>query len=306
MINLIQTEFSKLKRQKTIFIITGVLLLFWAGMTFWNFHVPQKSFEDFYMKYSSYLAMLLPFLLGLLFIKIYHAEYQNDFLKELLQIPVSMNQLFYAKILFSFLAAVIIMLLNCLLIVVSAVICRSTDIGIYQILMLIRFFLLIALAMPFTMFPVFLVTALVSGNTIFSSTVCFIYSLSGIIGISQLAGTHPLSSMLNILFGNQLSSIATDGKNLMYIVDVMLFVFITVVSVKVFYKVKRGDKYKQDQEDYRVRKWNNFKEFCVHVIMGIDIVLIGILLILMEILFMIISAIWESADKIIHRLEVKI
>ena len=69
MINLIQTEFSKLKRQKTIFIITGVLLLFWAGMTFWNYHVPQKSFEDFYIKYSSYLAMLLPFLLGLLFIK---------------------------------------------------------------------------------------------------------------------------------------------------------------------------------------------------------------------------------------------
>lgn len=53
-----------------------------------------------------------------------------------------------------------------------------------------------------------------------------------------------------------------------------------------------------------MRKWNNFKEFCVYVIMGIDIVLIGILLILMEILFMIISAIWESADKIIHRLEV--
>ena len=59
----------------------------------------------------------------------------------------------------------------------------------------------------------------VSGNCFgirkrdFSSTVCFIYSLSGIIGISQLAGTHPLSSMLNILFGNQLSLIATDeGK----------------------------------------------------------------------------------------------
>ena len=50
MINLIQTEFSKLKRQKTIFIITGVLLLFWTGMTFWNYHVPQKNFEDFYMR----------------------------------------------------------------------------------------------------------------------------------------------------------------------------------------------------------------------------------------------------------------
>lgn len=102
MINLIQTEFSKLKRQKTIFTIMGVLLLFWVGMTFWNYHVPQKSFEDFYMKYGSYIAMLLPFLLGLLFIKIYHAEYQNDTLKELLQIPISMSQLFYAKFCFCF------------------------------------------------------------------------------------------------------------------------------------------------------------------------------------------------------------
>ena len=94
MINLIQTEFSKLKRQKTILTIMGVLLLFWVGMTFWNYHVPQKSFEDFYMKYGCYIAMLLPFLLGLLFIKIYHAEYQNDTFKELLQIPIPMSQLF--------------------------------------------------------------------------------------------------------------------------------------------------------------------------------------------------------------------
>lgn len=244
MIHLIQTEFVKLKRQKTTFTITGVLFLLWTGMTFWNYHVPQNSFEDFYIKYGSYIAMLLPFLLGLLFIKIYHAEYRNDTLKELLQIPVTMNQLFYAKILFLFLAAVIIMLSNCLLIMASAVICKITDISIYQILMLIRFFLLIALAMPFAMFPVFLATALASGNTIFSSTVCFIYSMAGIIGVSQLAGTHPISSMLNILFGNQITSITSNGENLMYIADIVLFVFITAVSVKVFYGIKHGDTYK--------------------------------------------------------------
>ena len=88
-------------------------------------------------------------------------------MKELLQIPISMSQLFYAKILFLFLTAVIIMLLNCLLIIISAVICKVTDISAYQTLMLIRFFLTIALSMPFAMFPVFLITALTSGNTIF-------------------------------------------------------------------------------------------------------------------------------------------
>ena len=95
MIELIQTEFAKLKRQKIVFTITGVLFLFWAGMTFWTYHVPQESFEELYMKYGSYFAMLLPFLLGLSFIKIYHAEYENNTLKELLQIPVSLSRLFY-------------------------------------------------------------------------------------------------------------------------------------------------------------------------------------------------------------------
>ena len=159
--------------------------------------------------------------------------------------PCFNEPIILCKILFSFLAAVIIMLLNCLLIVVSAVICRSTDIGVYQILMLIRFFLLIALAMPFAMFPVFLITALASGNTIFSSTVCFIYSLAGTIGVSHLAGTHPISSMLNILFGSQLSLITSDGEKLMYIADIVAFLFfITVFCVEVFYRIKRGDKYK--------------------------------------------------------------
>ena len=53
MIELIQTEFAKLKRQKIVFTITGVLFLFWAGMTFWTYHVPQESFEELYMKYGS-------------------------------------------------------------------------------------------------------------------------------------------------------------------------------------------------------------------------------------------------------------
>lgn len=244
MISLIQTEFTKLKRQKTMFTIGGVLLLFWAGMTFWAYHVPQTGFEIFYVKYGSYIAMLLPFLLGLLFIKIYHAEYQNDTLKELLQIPVSMNQLFFAKILFVFLTSLIIMLASCLFIVASATICKVTDIDIYQIAMLIKLYLLIALTMPFAIFPIFLLTVLASGTTIFSSTVCYIYSLAGIIGVSQLAGVHPISSLLNILFDSQIVATASEDICLMCIADIVSFAFVTVIIVKIFYGIKRGDKYK--------------------------------------------------------------
>jgi len=54
-----------------------------------------------------------------------------------------------------------------------------------------------------------------------------------------------------------------------------------------------------------VGKWNSFKKFCVHIVIGANIGLIGILLIPIGILFMIISAVLESADKIIRRLEGK-
>ena len=54
-----------------------------------------------------------------------------------------------------------------------------------------------------------------------------------------------------------------------------------------------------------MREWINFKDFCVHVIIGTDIVLVAVLLIPIGILFMIISAILESADKIIRILEVR-
>lgn len=243
MIELIQTEFAKLKRQKIVFTITGVLFLFWAGMTFWTYHVPQESFEELYMKYGSYFAMLLPFLLGLSFIKIYHAEYENNTLKELLQIPVSLSRLFYAKILFLFLVAVIIMLANCLLVAASSMICGVGSIDIYQIGMLIKFFLLIALTMPFTIFPVFLVTVLASGNTIFPSAVCFIYSLAGLMGISQLAGIHPISSLLNILFDSQIS-IASDETKWVCVANIMIFVLISAIFVHLCYGIKLGDKYK--------------------------------------------------------------
>ncbi len=54
-----------------------------------------------------------------------------------------------------------------------------------------------------------------------------------------------------------------------------------------------------------MRKWNKLKNFCAHMIMGTNAVLIGILLIPAGILFTLIYFIWEITDKIVRRLEVK-
>lgn len=239
LLNLLETEFKKIKRQKIGLIIAGIMLLFWAGITFWAYHVPQGGFEGFYVRYGGYISMLLPFVLGLLFVKIYHAEYRNDTLKGLLQIPVTMSRLFFSKILFVFLIAVIIMIVNCLLTVASACICGVADIEVHQVVMLIKLFFLSAAGMVFAMFPVFLVTVFTSGNTIFSSTVCFVYSLMGIIGVSQFAGIHPISSLLNILFDGQISITGENSINPVCVADIIITALITTVIIEIFYRMKR-------------------------------------------------------------------
>lgn len=59
------------------------------------------------------------------------------------------------------------------------------------------------------------------------------------------------------------------------------------------------------QEDCQTRKWNKLKDFCVHIVMGINVGLVGILLVPMGILFMLIFFIWQITDKIVRLLEVK-
>lgn len=41
MIEMVHTEFLKFKRRKIIFFVIGIILLFWAGMTFWVYNISE-------------------------------------------------------------------------------------------------------------------------------------------------------------------------------------------------------------------------------------------------------------------------
>ena len=81
MIEMVHTEFLKFKRRKIIFFVIGIILLFWAGMTFWVYNISEgdlgiNGMADFYSRYGSYCSILLLFLTGLLFIEAFSVEYK--------------------------------------------------------------------------------------------------------------------------------------------------------------------------------------------------------------------------------------
>lgn len=245
MISIVQTELLKFRRQKMLFGIAGILILFWVGMTFWTYHIPRTdsqmdSFIDFYTRYGNYMSMFLACLIGLLFIKSLSEEYRSDTLKEILQVPISKYSLFSAKVVFVLVMSVIIMLMNCVLVVIGAVICNFPDVTVLNIINLIRYFLLIAITLPFSMFPVYFVAVLSKGSTVFSATFNFLYVLAGAIGLNQFIGIHPISSLFNILFNKQISFEISSKKQFLCVGNIIVVAAIIGFLVAVYYASKRG------------------------------------------------------------------
>lgn len=244
MLSVVQTELLKIKRQKMILGICGILVLFWAGLTFWTYHIPRTdsqmdNFSDFYTRYGSYLSILLAFIIGLLFIKSYSGEYRNDTLKELLQVPISMNTVFASKVLFVLILAIVIMALNCLLVLLGAFICSFPDITLSNSIDLVREFFLIGLLFPFALFPVFLAAVISKGNTVFSSTFNFAYILSGLAGLEPFAGIHPISSLFSLLFNKQIAFGVDFKEQLIYAGNIFLGAIFIGIIVVFYYSLNR-------------------------------------------------------------------
>lgn len=234
MIEMVHTEFLKFKRRKIIFFVIGIILLFWAGMTFWVYNISEgdlgiNGMADFYSRYGSYCSILLLFLTGLLFIEAFSVEYKNDTLKGLLQIPLTMDALFIAKILFIILVAIIIMAINSFLTVIGSVVCHFHDISFYNLIEMVKNYILIAVTIPISMCPVFFVTVLAKDNMVISTTIHFVYVLTGLIGINHLIGIHPISSLLNLLSIEQVAYKVTKGTKFLCVGNIIVVVIIIFI-----------------------------------------------------------------------------
>ena len=140
MLNLIQTEFLKLRRKKMIWVMLLVALImpFFAYLYFSYLGQTNVDPMAFY-KWSAFgitLFILLPFVLGTLCITLIHDENQYDMLKQLWIIPVSKMGYFFSKFVVVLLYSIVFMLITAVASVLSSTLSGIVTLDLQSILFL--------------------------------------------------------------------------------------------------------------------------------------------------------------------------
>lgn len=245
MINWIEVEFFKFKRKRLALSIFIFLILYFLGMTFWCFNIPRNdpqmdSVLDFYNRYSVYMTMILPILIGTIFIKAYSEEYRNNVLKELYQIPISMNGMFVVKSIFTTVIALIISIINCFLTQIGVLVCKFPDSNLENIIGNVKMYIVIGGLIPIAMFPIFLLAVLMKDNITLTCTINVLYVILGSIGVNHLAGIHPLSSLLNIIFNKQIASGNHNVTKFMCVGNLFLVGIVCCIAVLLINKYREN------------------------------------------------------------------
>ncbi|WP_250675444.1 ABC transporter permease (plasmid) [Paraclostridium ghonii] len=97
MLNLIQTEFLKLRRNKLIWLmlLTAIIMPFFALFFVHKGVDPRKYYRWSALSFT--LIIILPFILGILSTMLMHQENQYDTLKQLWIVPISKMGYFFSK-----------------------------------------------------------------------------------------------------------------------------------------------------------------------------------------------------------------
>lgn len=243
MISWIEVEFLKFKRKRLILSIFTFLILYFVGMTFWCFNIPRNDSQmdsvlDFYNRYATYMTMILPILIGTVFIKAYSEEYRNNTLKEMCQVPISMNGIFAVKTIFTMVMSLIISIINCFLTQIGVLICKFPDINLENIIRSVKMYIVIGGLIPIAMVPIFLLAVFMKDNITLTSTVNVLYVVIGSMGLSQLAGIHPISSLLNIIFYKQIVSQNHNTTEFMCAGNLFLEVIVCSIAVLLINKYR--------------------------------------------------------------------
>lgn len=177
MLNLLISEFSKIKRQKFIQLSLFAALLFPIPLTLVMSN-DQMSFDHLFRANMIFGELLfLPCILGIIATVLFFMERDHDTFKNLLTIPVSATKIVLAKLLVIMLLSVLYSMATLGATIIGGVILGGVDGILYRIIVSIVLGLLIAIAT----FPVVIVIIYFSKSYVFSIIVSFIYAVIGFI-----------------------------------------------------------------------------------------------------------------------------
>lgn len=236
MLNLIQVEFSKIKRKYVVMVALCTALIPPLINVIYTLNLPKgstinNSFMAFFQ--SSFIFtewILLPCVIEAFGSILYFTERENRTLKELMIIPVNKTMFLLIKLIMLVLFSVLFMLLTTICTVIGALPFHYTDMSTVLIIKLFIISLETGLLTSLSMQPIILIVIVSQVSYILPTCVTLIYAISGVIFASQLAGIHPLASVYGILWSKSLKSFSINTSLEIFIFNISVIFLISFLS----------------------------------------------------------------------------
>lgn len=236
MLNLIQAEFSKIKRKYVVLAALCTALIPPLINVVYTFNLPKSStinnsFIEFFQ--SSFLFtewILLPCVFCAFESFIYFMEKENRTLKELMIIPVNKTMFLLAKLIMLVLFSFLFMFLTTACTVICALPFHYTDISMALIIKLFNISFETGLLTSLSMQPIILIVIASRVGYILPTCVTLIYSISGVTFASQLAGIHPLASIYGVVWSKSLKSFSINTSLEIFVLNIAVIFVISFLA----------------------------------------------------------------------------
>ena len=202
LLNLVQTEFLKLRRKKIIWAMLLVALIMPFFAYLYYSYLGQTNVDPMaFYKWSAFgitLFILLPFVLGTLCTTLIHDENQYDMLKQLWIIPVSKLGYFFSKFVVVLLYSIVFMLITAAASVLSSSLLGTVALDWQSILFLFRMCLVIAVLSALAILPIMAIAVSQKGY-ILPVCMTLVYIFFGFFITPMNMYLHPISSISAVL-----------------------------------------------------------------------------------------------------------
>ena len=192
MLNLVQTEFLKLRRKKMIwFMLLAAFIMPFFSFVYYNYF--EASGIDPVAPF-----IILPFVLGVFCVVLMHDENRYDMLKQLWIVPVSKMGYFFSKFIVVLIYSIVFMLISAVATVLFSVLPGFVDFEWQSVGFLAERCLEIGVLTAFAVMPILALAASKKGY-IFPVCMTLLYVFLGFFITSISMYLHPVSSISVII-----------------------------------------------------------------------------------------------------------
>lgn len=206
MLNLLQTEFLKLRRRKLVWLmLSGAIFMPFVALLYFQYVGKTGGNPVLFYKWSALgytMFIVLPFILGVLCTILMQDEYQHDILNQLWIVPVSKMGYFFSKFFIVLIYSVCFMLITAIASVLFSVLPGIVAFEWESVLFLLKKCLEISVLSAFAILPILAIAASQKGY-ILPICATLVYTFLSFLLMPVNMYANPISSMAVIIMRNK-------------------------------------------------------------------------------------------------------